>query len=193
MNLLDTLLIATTYLSCLYCKCEACPVQQDPSARTIHFPFLELPLALFQNLGFLEKFCRIQYLFPLQSIQIVRIHISACSWSTDTSQKVLETFDSRGGGGNLHKLYTLKASVSPWSTGHGIGVLVLELTRWLKLVWYIIRSYYRCCCINEPVIFSYSVHLKLGHWFHALLKVCSDHDDTAPLIKLYSYGYILSW
>ena len=31
-----------------------------------------------------------------------------------------------------------------------------------------IRSYYRCCCINEPVIFSYCAQLKLGHRFHAL-------------------------
>ena len=23
------------------------------------------------------------------------------------------------------------------------------------------------------------VHLKLGHHFHALLKVCSDHDDNS--------------
>ena len=44
-----------------------------------------------------------------------------------------------------------------------------------------IRSYYRCCCINEPVMFSNSVHLKLGHRFHALLKVCSDCDDIVPL------------
>ena len=44
-----------------------------------------------------------------------------------------------------------------------------------------IRSYYRCCCINEPVIFSQCVHLKLGHRFHALLKVYSDRDDTVPL------------
>ena len=34
-------------------------------------------------------------------------------------------------------------------------------------------SCYRCCCVNEPVIFSHCVHLKLGHRFHALLKVCS--------------------
>ena len=44
-----------------------------------------------------------------------------------------------------------------------------------------ITSYYRCCCINEPVIFSHCVHLKLGHRFHALLKVCSDRGNTAPL------------
>ena len=33
-----------------------------------------------------------------------------------------------------------------------------------------------CCCIDEPVIFSHCV-LKLGHQFHAMLKVCSDRDD----------------
>ena len=44
-----------------------------------------------------------------------------------------------------------------------------------------IRSYYRCCCINEPVIPSHRVHLKLGHRFNALLKVCSDRDDAVPL------------
>ena len=38
------------------------------------------------------------------------------------------------------------------STGHGIEVLVLDM-----------MSYYRCCCIHEPVIFSHCVHLKLGH------------------------------
>ena len=43
-----------------------------------------------------------------------------------------------------------------------------------------IRSDYHCC-INEPVIFSHCVHLKLGHRFHALLKVCSDRDDIVPL------------
>ena len=53
-----------------------------------------------------------------------------------------------------------------------------------------IRSCYRCCCINEPVIFSHCVHLKLGHRFHALLKVCSDHDDIVPLIEcdVYVFG-----
>ena len=40
-----------------------------------------------------------------------------------------------------------------------------------------IRSHYRCC-INEPVMFSHCIHLnKLGHRFHALLQVRSDHDD----------------
>ena len=34
----------------------------------------------------------------------------------------------------------------------------------------------------EPVIFSRCVHLKLGHRFHALLKVCSDRDDIVRLI-----------
>ena len=44
-----------------------------------------------------------------------------------------------------------------------------------------IRSHYRCCCINQPVIFSHCVHRKLGHRFHAQLKVCSDRDDVVPL------------
>ena len=44
-----------------------------------------------------------------------------------------------------------------------------------------IRSYYSCCSINEPGIFSHCVHLKLGHRFHALLKVFSDRDDIVPL------------
>ena len=44
-----------------------------------------------------------------------------------------------------------------------------------------IRSYYRCCCINEPVIFSHCVHLKLGHRFHALLEACFDCNDIVPL------------
>ena len=55
-----------------------------------------------------------------------------------------------------------------------------RLTQWLKIIPHMVRSYYRCCCINEPVIFSHCVHLKLGHWFLALLKVCSDRDDTGP-------------
>ena len=37
-----------------------------------------------------------------------------------------------------------------------------------------------CCYMNEPVIFGQCV-LKLGHRFHALLKVCSDCDDLVPL------------
>ena len=46
---------------------------------------------------------------------------------------------------------------SSWSTGHGIRLLVLDYA-----------------------------HLKLGHWFHALLEfqVCSDRDDIAPLTLL---------
>ena len=55
-----------------------------------------------------------------------------------------------------------------------------RITRWLKIITNIIRSYYRCCCINEPVIFSQCVHLKLGRRFYALLKVCSDRDDIVP-------------
>ena len=49
-----------------------------------------------------------------------------------------------------------------------------------------IRSY-RCCCINEPVMFSHCVHLKLGHRFHVLLKVCSDRDDSVPLTELFRF------
>ena len=51
-----------------------------------------------------------------------------------------------------------------------------------------LRSYYRFCYINEPVIFSHCVHLKLGHRFHALLKDCSDRDATAPLKGMYNIG-----
>ena len=47
-----------------------------------------------------------------------------------------------------------------------------------------LRSYYHCCCKNEPVIFTRHVHLKL--LFHALLKVCSDCDDSVPLRLLYT-------
>ena len=48
-----------------------------------------------------------------------------------------------------------------------------------------IRWCYRCCCINEPVSFSHRVDLKLGHWFHALLKACSDRDDIVPLMYIF--------
>ena len=67
-----------------------------------------------------------------------------------------------------------------------------RLTRWLKIIPHMIRSYYRCCCINEPVIFSHCVHHKLGHWFHALLKVCCDRDDTVPL-KQSIFMWTLCW
>ena len=64
-----------------------------------------------------------------------------------------------------------------------------RLTQWLKIIPHMIRSYYRCCCVNEPVIFSHFVKLKRGHWFHALSNVCSDHDDdTAPLSRLLRPG-----
>ena len=43
-------------------------------------------------------------------------------------------------------------------------------TQWLKIISHMIRSYYRCFCINEPVILSHGVHLKLRHRFHALLN-----------------------
>ena len=60
----------------------------------------------------------------------------------------------------------------------------LRLTQWLKMIPHMIRPYYRCCCINEPVIFSHCVHLELGHRFHALLKVCTDRDDIVPFNAL---------
>ena len=67
----------------------------------------------------------------------------------------------------------MTGKISSRSTSNGIGVLVS--TRWLKIIPHMIRSYHRCCCINEPVIFS---HLKEGEW----LKICSDRDDFVPLI-----------
>ena len=57
-----------------------------------------------------------------------------------------------------------------------------RLTQWLKIIPHVIRSYYRRCCINEPVIISHCVNLTLGHRFHALLIVCFDRDDIVPLI-----------
>ena len=42
---------------------------------------------------------------------------------------------------------------------------------------------YRCCCIKS---------VKLGHRFHALLKVCSDRDDIVPL-KLVCIQMIMYW
>ena len=78
-----------------------------------------------------------------------------------------------------------------------------RLTQWLKIIPHMIRSYYRCCCINEPLIFSHLVHLKLhvGHWFHALLEVCSDCDDTVPFINTWftltlttpTAGFVVFW
>ena len=55
-----------------------------------------------------------------------------------------------------------------------------------------IKSYYRCCCKNEPV------HLQSpGHRFHALLNVCSDRDNTAPLrwirtIQLHFHSFLFN-
>ena len=53
-----------------------------------------------------------------------------------------------------------------------------------------VRSHNRCCCINEPVIFSHHVHLKRGHRFHALLKVCSDRDDIVHFKLTDKQGHI---
>ena len=52
-----------------------------------------------------------------------------------------------------------------------------------------IRSYFRCGCINEPVIFSHRVNLKLGHRFHALLKVCAGRDYIVPLMSMSVYDF----
>ena len=53
---------------------------------------------------------------------------------------------------------------------------------WLKKM---IRSYDK---VILPLLLykwvSHCVHLKLEHRFHALLKVCSNRDDTVPLITL---------
>ena len=71
-----------------------------------------------------------------------------------------------------------------------------RLTQWFKIMPHMMRSYYCCCCccINEPVIFSHCVHLKIGHRFHALLKVCSDRDDIVPLTQISKTTYgIKSW
>ena len=38
-----------------------------------------------------------------------------------------------------------------------------RLTQWLKIIPHMIRSYYHCCCINEPVIF--------GHWIQPPLHL----------------------
>ena len=78
---------------------------------------------------------------------------------------------------------------------HTITAAVFKET--LEIIPHMIRSYYRYCCINEPVIFSHCIHLKLGHRFHALLKVCSDHDYIVPLsysiqAKLFT-EYMFEW
>ena len=77
----------------------------------------------------------------------------------------------------------IKGTILSQSTGHGIGVLQVHVrsTQWLKIIPHLIRSYYLSCSVNKPVFFSHCVHLKLGHRFHALLKVCFDHDDSVPL------------
>ena len=40
------------------------------------------------------------------------------------------------------------------------------------------------------VIFSHWVHLKLGHRFHALSKVCTDRDDIVPLMVITIYPLV---
>ena len=71
----------------------------------------------------------------------------------------------------------VKGTISSWSTGHGIWVLVFILTQWLKIIPHIRRL---------PLLLhkwaSNCVHFKLGHRFHAMLQVCSDRDNTVSLI-----------
>ena len=62
----------------------------------------------------------------------------------------------------------------------------------MKIIRHMIRAYYRCCCINEPVIFSHCVYLKLGCPFHALLKVYSECDDIVHLTSSRRAYYIFS-
>ena len=38
---------------------------------------------------------------------------------------------------------------------------------------------------------GYYFHLKPGHWFHALSKVCSDRDDVVHLNKNNVYKYYI--
>ena len=80
---------------------------------------------------------------------------------------------------NLLTLKTIKGAVSSWYRAWNQSAS-FRLTQWVKIIPHMIRSYHCCCCMNEPVNFSHCVHLKLGYWFHALLKVWSDHDDTVP-------------
>ena len=62
-----------------------------------------------------------------------------------------------------------------------------RLTQWMKIIPHMIRSYYQYCCINEPVIFSHCVHLKLGRRFHALLLRSWQY---CPFKQCESYGLI---
>ena len=57
---------------------------------------------------------------------------------------------------------------------------VFVLTRNDRLIKGTISSWSTC---YRPVIFNHCFHLKLGHRFHALLKVCSDRDDVVPLSR----------
>ena len=99
----------------------------------------------------------------------------------------------------IHKLnkYTcvgnwglVKGAVSSRSTGHGIGVLVLVTENNTLRDKVILLLLLHKWVSNFQ---SQCVHLKLGHRFHALLKVCSDRDDSVPLIAytvcVYSDGF----
>ena len=55
---------------------------------------------------------------------------------------------------------------------------------------HMIRSYYCCCCINKPVIFSHCVHLKLWHRFHALFESLLWSWRYVPLRVIVIFKYI---
>ena len=71
-----------------------------------------------------------------------------------------------------------------------------NLTQWLEIILHMIRSYYRCCCINEPVI-SVTVFIlsqdtdSMPCW---KLIPCSDRDDTYPFkCTRYTLGSIATF
>ena len=72
--------------------------------------------------------------------------------------------------------FHIKGTILSRSTGHGIGVLVSDNpltennTPHDKVILPLLLH-------KWAGNFQPFVHLKLGHRFHALLKVCSDHDD----------------
>ena len=42
-------------------------------------------------------------------------------------------------------------------------------------------------CALQIFIIIIIIDLKLGHRFHVLLKICSDHDDTVSLNEQYHH------
>ena len=55
-----------------------------------------------------------------------------------------------------------------------------RLTQWLKIILLLLRKW---------VMFTHCVHLKLGHRFHAQLKVCSDRDDAVNKVQLFPASF----